>query len=95
MLVPAWNEAAVLRFSVDRMMDLDYPAGRLRLVVVDDASTDETPHLMAERSHNIPAGSFTFDVTRGARARPTLSTTAYARSWPTTGPKPFSSRTPT
>ena len=43
MLVPAWNEVAVLRFSVDRMMELDYPPDRLRLVVVDDASTDDDP----------------------------------------------------
>lgn len=53
-LVPAWNEAAVLRFSVDRMMDLDYPADRLRLVVVDDASTDETPQLLAEKMREYP-----------------------------------------
>lgn len=53
-LVPAWNEAAVLRFSVDAMMELDYPPDRLRLVVVDDASTDETPQLMAEKSAQYP-----------------------------------------
>ncbi|MGB3859974.1 MAG: glycosyltransferase family 2 protein, partial [Ornithinimicrobium sp.] len=38
-LVPAWNEAPVLEFSVDRMMQLDYPSSKLRMVVVDDAST--------------------------------------------------------
>jgi len=54
-LVPAWNEAAVLRFSVDRMMALDYPVDRLRLVVVDDASTDETPELMAKKMEQYPA----------------------------------------
>lgn len=45
-LVPAWNEAPVLNFSVDRMMAMDYPPGRLRLVVVDDASTDGKPELL-------------------------------------------------
>lgn len=52
-LVPAWNEALVLEHSVDRMMQLDYPADRLRLVVVDDASTDHTPALLeaADQRH--------------------------------------------
>ena len=53
-LVPAWNEAPVLRFSVDRMMGLDYPPDRLRLVVVDDASTDDTPELMAAKMAEYP-----------------------------------------
>lgn len=53
-LVPAWNEAAVLRFSVDRMMGLDYPVDRLRLVVVDDASTDETPELLEAKMREYP-----------------------------------------
>ncbi len=53
-LVPAWNEAAVLDFSVDRMMALDYPPDRLRLVVVDDASTDGTPELLADKGARYP-----------------------------------------
>ncbi len=48
-VVPAWNEAAVLRFSIDRMMELDYPADRLRLCVIDDGSTDGTPELLAAK----------------------------------------------
>lgn len=46
-LVPAWNEAAVLRYSVDRTLTADYPPDRLRLLVVDDASTDDTPAVLA------------------------------------------------
>lgn len=53
-LVPAWNEAAVLKLSVDRMMALDYPTDRLLLAVVDDASTDETPELMAAKCAQYP-----------------------------------------
>lgn len=53
-LVPAWNEAAVLDFSVDRMMALDYPPDRLRLVIVDDASTDGTPELLAAKQARYP-----------------------------------------
>lgn len=48
-LVPAWNEAAVLDFSIERWMKVDYPTDRLRLVIVDDASTDGTPELLAEK----------------------------------------------
>jgi glycosyltransferase involved in cell wall biosynthesis len=53
-LVPAWNEADVLQFSVDRMMALDYPVDRLRVAVVDDASTDVTPQLLAEKAALYP-----------------------------------------
>ncbi|HEX3389770.1 MAG TPA: glycosyltransferase, partial [Streptosporangiaceae bacterium] len=41
-LVPAWNEAAVIGASIDRLMQLDYPPESLRVFVVDDASTDDT-----------------------------------------------------
>ncbi|SDF35603.1 Glycosyltransferase, catalytic subunit of cellulose synthase and poly-beta-1,6-N-acetylglucosamine synthase [Blastococcus fimeti] len=53
-LVPAWNEAAVLTASVDRLMALDYPPDRLRVFVVDDASTDETPAVMASLGERFP-----------------------------------------
>lgn len=46
-LVPAWNEAAVLGTAIDRLLHLDYPAGLLRIIVVDDASTDGTAEVAA------------------------------------------------
>ncbi|MGH3411072.1 MAG: glycosyltransferase [Streptosporangiaceae bacterium] len=49
-LIPAWNEAAVLGASIDRLMGLEYPAGRLRVFVIDDASTDETPQVVAAKA---------------------------------------------
>jgi len=42
-LIPAWNEGAVIGTTIDRLMALDYPKDRVRAYVVDDASTDETP----------------------------------------------------
>jgi cellulose synthase/poly-beta-1,6-N-acetylglucosamine synthase-like glycosyltransferase len=39
----------VLRFSVDRMMALEYPPDRLRVVIVDDGSHDGTPELLEEK----------------------------------------------
>lgn len=53
-VVPAWNEAAVLETSIARMMALDYPEDRLRLFVVDDASTDATPEIVSEAARRYP-----------------------------------------
>ncbi|WP_353941017.1 glycosyltransferase family 2 protein [Streptomyces sp. HUAS MG91] len=46
-LIPAWNEAPVLTGSVEALLALHYPADRLRVVIIDDASTDETPEVMS------------------------------------------------
>ncbi len=46
-LIPAWNEVSVIGASIDRMMAMDYPASRLRVYVVDDASTDDTQFVVA------------------------------------------------
>jgi cellulose synthase/poly-beta-1,6-N-acetylglucosamine synthase-like glycosyltransferase len=45
-LIPAWNEAAVIGNSLDRLMRLDYPPDAFRVIVVDDASTDGTPEVV-------------------------------------------------
>jgi cellulose synthase/poly-beta-1,6-N-acetylglucosamine synthase-like glycosyltransferase len=49
-VVPAWNEGAVIAASIDRLMALDYPHDRLRVVVVDDASTDDTPDVVRAKA---------------------------------------------
>jgi cellulose synthase/poly-beta-1,6-N-acetylglucosamine synthase-like glycosyltransferase len=41
-IVPAWNEAAVIGRTIDTLTALEYPPDRLRVYVVDDASTDGT-----------------------------------------------------
>jgi cellulose synthase/poly-beta-1,6-N-acetylglucosamine synthase-like glycosyltransferase len=48
-VIPAWNEGAVLGASLDRLLGMDYPPESLRLYVVDDASTDDTPEVVGER----------------------------------------------
>ena len=53
-LVPAWNEAAVLTTSIERLMALEYPPDRLRVYVVDDASTDDTPAVLAACAARFP-----------------------------------------
>ena len=53
-LVPAWNEAAVIGASIDRLMQLDYPPESLRVYVVDDASTDDTPDVIKSKAVQYP-----------------------------------------
>ncbi|HEY3880760.1 MAG TPA: glycosyltransferase family 2 protein [Trebonia sp.] len=53
-LIPAWNEAAVLSASIDRLMAAEYPAGSLRVYVVDDASTDGTPEVVRAKEAQYP-----------------------------------------
>jgi cellulose synthase/poly-beta-1,6-N-acetylglucosamine synthase-like glycosyltransferase len=53
-LIPAWNEGTVIGASVDRLMAAEYPAGSLRVYVVDDASTDETPLVLKAKEAQYP-----------------------------------------
>jgi cellulose synthase/poly-beta-1,6-N-acetylglucosamine synthase-like glycosyltransferase len=53
-VVPAWNEAAVLERTIDRLFRLDYPPERVRVYIVDDASTDDTPELLARKADQYP-----------------------------------------
>lgn len=53
-LIPAWNEDAVIGTSIDRLVALDYPADRLRVYVVDDASTDATPEVVQAKAAEYP-----------------------------------------
>ncbi|MBX3029337.1 MAG: glycosyltransferase family 2 protein [Chloroflexi bacterium] len=53
-VLPAWNEAQVIGATIDRVLGMDYPADRLRIMVVDDASTDATPEVIAERAGRYP-----------------------------------------
>ncbi len=45
-VIPAWNEGLVIGPAIERLLQLDYPAERLRIFVVDDASTDDTPEVV-------------------------------------------------
>ena len=49
-VVPAWNEGAVIGESIDRLMALEYPPENLRVYVVDDASTDNTPDVILAKA---------------------------------------------
>lgn len=53
-LIPAWNEGAVIGTTIDQLMSLDYPAGRIRIYVIDDASSDETPDIAIAKAREYP-----------------------------------------
>jgi len=53
-LIPAWNEAAVIGASIDRLVQLEYPPDALRIFVVDDASTDDTPDVIKAKAAEYP-----------------------------------------
>jgi len=46
--LPAHNEAASIADTLDRLLDLDYPADRCQIVVVSDASSDGTDDIVLE-----------------------------------------------
>ena len=57
-LIPAWNEGAVIAPTIDRLMGLDYPLDRLRIFVIDDASTDATPDIAIAKGKRWPKNVF-------------------------------------
>lgn len=53
-LLPAWNEEAVIARSVDRLLQQDYPADALRVFIIDDNSSDRTPQIAADLVRKFP-----------------------------------------
>src|SRR5947207_1178334 len=45
-LIPAHNEAAVIGHTLAALLDADYPAERMTIVPIDDASSDNTPGII-------------------------------------------------
>lgn len=54
LLVSAKNEAAVLGSLVKTLCQLDYPAARYEVWIVDDNSTDKTPDILAQLTQEYP-----------------------------------------
>lgn len=68
-VVPAWNEGAVVGTSIDRLVRLEYPPDRLRIYVVDDASTDNTPDVVLERASRYPGRVFHLRRDKGGQGK--------------------------
>lgn len=50
-IVPAFNEADCIAAKIANCRALDYPAGRLRVLVVNDGSTDDTADIARRSGH--------------------------------------------
>jgi cellulose synthase/poly-beta-1,6-N-acetylglucosamine synthase-like glycosyltransferase len=68
-VIAAWNEGAVIGTTVDRFMRLDYPRDALRVAVVDDASTDETPQVLQAKVAQYPGRVFHIRRERGGEGK--------------------------
>lgn len=68
-VVPAWNEGAVIAASIDRLMALEYPLERLRVYVVDDASTDSTPDVVLAKAEQYPGNVFHLRRDKGGEGK--------------------------
>ena len=68
-VVPAWNEAAVIGRTIDTLAGLEYPPDRLRVYVVDDASTDETPEIVVAKAREYPGRVFHLRRERGGEGK--------------------------
>ncbi len=68
-VVPAWNEGAVVGTSIDRLVRLEYPPERLRIYVVDDASTDNTPDVVLDRASRYPGRVFHLRREKGGQGK--------------------------
>jgi glycosyltransferase involved in cell wall biosynthesis len=54
LIVPAYNEEAVIRRRLENLLELDYPADQLEIVVTSDASDDRTDEIVGELAANEP-----------------------------------------
>ncbi|HMH59047.1 MAG TPA: glycosyltransferase [Galbitalea sp.] len=68
-VVPAWNEGAVIGESIDRLMALEYPPENLRVYVVDDASTDNTPDVILAKAAKYPSQVFHLRRDKGGEGK--------------------------
>ncbi|HEY5231885.1 MAG TPA: glycosyltransferase [Galbitalea sp.] len=68
-VVPAWNEGAVIGESIDRLMALEYPPENLRVYVVDDASTDNTPEVINAKAERYPGRVFHLRRDKGGEGK--------------------------
>ena len=53
-IVPAYNEEAVIRRRLENLLELEYPAERLEIVVTSDDSDDGTDEIVGEIAANEP-----------------------------------------
>lgn len=68
-IIPAWNEAAVIEKTIERLIKLEYPPEALKIYVVDDASTDETETIMQKKVSQYPNQVFHLRREKGGEGK--------------------------
>lgn len=51
-MVPCWNEEKTVAKTVDSLLEMDYPREKLRVLVIDDGSTDGTWQVLQQYANN-------------------------------------------
>lgn len=64
-LIPAYNEAAVIKDKLINTLDLDYPADKLEIVVVSDGSSDGTDDIVKEFTKDQPVSFYRVEDRKG------------------------------
>ncbi|MEI8175003.1 MAG: glycosyltransferase family 2 protein, partial [bacterium] len=47
-IVPCYNEGETIRGTIESLLDLDYPKDKLKLIIIDDGSKDNTWQIIKE-----------------------------------------------
>jgi cellulose synthase/poly-beta-1,6-N-acetylglucosamine synthase-like glycosyltransferase len=68
-ILPCWNEELVVGRTIDRLLTMTYPADRLRVYAVDDASTDTTPDVIRSRVRQYAGQVFHLRRTLGGQGK--------------------------
>jgi cellulose synthase/poly-beta-1,6-N-acetylglucosamine synthase-like glycosyltransferase len=68
-VIPAWNEGAVLSRTIDSLFAMSYPREQVRVYIVDDASDDETPRIIAEHVLRRPGAVVNLRRERGGEGK--------------------------
>lgn len=51
LIIPAFNEGAILEAKINNALQPDYPTDKLQIIVVDDCSSDDTAQIIARKCH--------------------------------------------
>ncbi len=68
-IVPAWNEEGVIGTTIEQLISMDYPKDKLRVYVVDDASTDGTPDVVRDKHKKYPDNVFHLRREKGGQGK--------------------------
>ena len=48
LLIPAYNEATIIAKKIENSLEIDYPEGKIQILVAADGSDDDTPDIVAK-----------------------------------------------